>query len=103
MKPLEIYIAYVAWESGGKRRPVLIIAESVDSVTAFSITTRYEDKSGSIRAGYFLINEWQKAGLDRPSFVDTNRAVAVPKTAVDNHIGKLTATDAARLLEFIRQ
>jgi len=99
----DIYIAYVSWDSGGKRRPVLILEESTDSVTAFNITTQYEAKSESIRAKYFTINDWQKAGLDRLSYVDTNHSITLPLTAVDNQVGRLSAADELRLIEFINQ
>ena len=40
MTTFDVYIAYVSWDSGGKRRPVLILEETADSVTAFNITTK---------------------------------------------------------------
>ena len=92
MRIFDIYIAYVSWDSGGKRRPVLILEESIGSVTVFNITTQYESKSETIRANYFIIADWKQAGLDRPSYVDTNNTVTIPQTAIDgnNPIGKLS-------------
>ena len=101
MKVFDIYIAYVSWGDGGKRRPVLILEEKRDSVTAFNITTHYEDKSETIRAKYFPINDWKQAGLDRQSYIDTNGTVTLPPSAVDNLIGRLTAADEMRLIEFM--
>ena len=103
MKIFDIYIAYVSWGAGGKRRPVLVLEESTDSVMVFSITAHYENKSEAIRAKYFIINDWKQAGLDRQSYVDTNRTITLPATAVDskNPVGRLTATDELRLIEFI--
>ena len=103
MKIFDIYIAYVSWGNGGKRRPVLILEENPDSVTAFNITTRYADKSETIRAKYFTINDWKQAGLDRQSYIDTNDIVTLPSTAVDNPIGRLTPSDEIRLIGFINQ
>ena len=103
MKVFEIYIAYVTWGDGGKRRPVLILEENPSSVTAFSITTHYEDKSETIRAKYFIINDWKQAGLDRQSYIDTNRTLTLPPTAIDSPIGRLTLADEMRLIEFINQ
>ena len=103
MKIFDIYIAYVSWEGGGKRRPVLILEESVGNVTAFGITTRYESKSEEIRAKYFVIDDWQQAGLDRQSYIDTNKTVTLPKTAIESPIGRLSAGDEQRLIEFISQ
>ena len=105
MTVFDIYIAFVSWGSSGKSRPVLILEESAGAVTVFSITTQYESKRETIRAKYFLINDWEQAGLDRQSYVDTNNTITLPKTAIDsnNPIGKLSATDEMRLIEFISQ
>ena len=103
MNTFEIYIAFVSWGSGGKRRPVLIIDENTDTVTVFNITTHYNDKSEKIRSKYFVINDWQKAGLDRQSFIDTNNTITLPQTAVDsqNPVGRLSVADEIRLIKFI--
>ena len=105
MNIFDVYIAFVSWGSGGKRRPVLILEESADSVIVFNITTQYESKSEEIRAKFFIINDWQQTGLDRQSYVDTNNTVTMPLTAVDskNPIGRLSAKDERRLIEFISQ
>ena len=103
MKIFDIYIAYVSWGDGGKRRPVLILEEKPDRVTAFNITTRYEDKSETIRAKYFPINDWKQAGLDRQSYIDTNSTVTLPPTAIENPIGRLTPADETRLIGFMSQ
>ena len=103
MKIFDVYIAYVTWGDSGKRRPVLILEESVGSVTVFNITTQYENKSNDIRDKYFKINDWKQAGLERQSYIDTNQTVTLPLTAVDNLIGKLSTSDEQRLIEFINQ
>ncbi|MDR2665833.1 MAG: hypothetical protein LBC21_06105 [Oscillospiraceae bacterium] len=103
MNIFDVYITYVSWGSNGKRRPVMILGKGNDSVTVFNITTRYEGKSEAIRAKYFAISDWQRAGLDKPSYVDTNNTITLPLTAVDskNPIGRLTAADEQGLIEFI--
>jgi hypothetical protein len=105
MTIFDIYMAFVSWGSGGKRRPVLILEESAGSVAVFSITTQYENKSEAIRAKYFVINDWLQAGLDSQSYVDTNNTLTLPLTAIDsnNPIGKLSVADEMRLIEFISQ
>jgi len=105
MDTYEIYIAYVSWAGGGKRRPVLVLEENVGSVTVFDITTQYQNKSESIRAKYFPINDWKQAGLDMQSYIDTNSTITVSLSVVDskNPIGKLSAADEERLIEFINQ
>lgn len=105
MKIFEIYIAFVSWGSGGKRRPVLILDESNGAVTVFNITTRYENKSESIRARYYAIADWRQAGLDKQSYIDTNTTVTLPTSAVDrrNPIGRLSPADEQRLIVFVNQ
>jgi hypothetical protein len=93
----------MSWGGGGKRRPVLILEENPDRVAAFKITTRFEDKGETIRAKYFLINDWKQAGLDRQSYIDTNGTITLPLTAIDNPIGRLTPADEMRLIEFMNQ
>jgi len=101
----DIYVAFVSWGSGGKSRPVLILEENSGSVTVLSITTQYASKSEAIQAKYFAINDWRQAGLDSKSYVDTNNTVTLPLSAIDSNkqIGRLTAADEMRLIEFISQ
>ena len=105
MKQFDIYITYVSWDGNGKMRPVLIIDQQDEVVYVFNITTQYESKSDAIRAGYFIINDWKAAGLDRQSYIDTNTVRNIP-TAIFNgkkEIGRLSAADENRLIEFINQ
>jgi hypothetical protein len=103
MNIFDIYIAYVTWGSGGKKRPVLILEQTAGGVTVFNITTRYEGKSEIIRSKYFKINDWQQAGLHQQSYVDTNRTVTLPLSSVDvaHPVGTLTESDVRKFIEFI--
>ena len=103
MKPFDIYITYVSWDDNGKTRPVLIIDQQDAFVHVFNITTQYENKSDAIRAGYFIINDWKAAGLDRQSYVDTNTVRDIPASAFygKKETGRLSAVDEKRLIEFI--
>jgi hypothetical protein len=105
MKPLDIFIAYVSWESGGKYRPVLIIGQQETIVFAFIITTQYVSKTEATRARYFKINDWQQAGLEKQSYVDTNTVRDLPSLFFDGkmEIGRLTEADERRLIEFINK
>ena len=105
MKPFDIFIAYVSWGSGGKHRPVLIIGQLETVVLAFNITTQYDSKSETTRARYFKINDWQQAGLNKQSYVDTNTVRDLPSAIFDgkSEIGRLSATDEQRLIQFITQ
>ena len=103
MDIFDIYIAYVSWGSGGKKRPVLILGQLDDKITVFNITTKYEDKSEAVRIKYFKINDWKQAGLSQQSYIDTNNTIVLPVSAVDvqHPVGMLTDNDAERLLEFV--
>jgi len=105
MKPFDIFIAYISWEGGGKLRPVLIVGQQEAVVYAFIITTQYENKNEAIRSGYFKINDWQQAGLDKQSYVDTNSIRDLPFMLFNGktEIGRLTVTDEIRLIEFLNK
>ncbi|PRO93612.1 hypothetical protein C6Y12_01740, partial [Lactiplantibacillus pentosus] len=55
--------------NGGKSRPVLIRRVSEQTVEAFKITSQYEKKSAYIKQQYYPIQDWQSAGLKKPSWV----------------------------------
>ena len=97
----DIYIAYVSWGDDGKKRPVLVLERGISSVTTFAITTQHEEKSESIRSRFFKILEWQKAGLNHESFIDTNNTVTLPHSSIAQPIGKLSEFDIQRFLDFI--
>jgi len=103
MNIFDIFIAYVSWDNSGKYRPVLVIDQQDAVMSVFNITSRYNGKSEAIRGKYFKINDWQQAGLDRESYVDTNTLRDLPKAAWDGKkaIGTLTEADVQRLLEFL--
>ena len=103
MNTFEIYIAFVSWGSGGKRRPVLVLDTNINSATVFKITTHYESKNEKIRERYFVIDDWQQAGLHKPSYIDTNNTITLPLSAVDekNIVGILSKADEKRFVEFI--
>ena len=105
MNVFDIFIAYISWGSEGKKRPVLILEKHSTVVNVFNITTQYESKSDSVRSKYFKIIEWQQAGLDKQSYVDTNTVRELPLAALGGKaaIGRLTESDKRRLLEFITE
>ncbi|MDR1735513.1 MAG: hypothetical protein LBR85_01405 [Oscillospiraceae bacterium] len=105
MNTFDIFIAYIAWKGNGKTRPVLVLEQQGDVIYVFTITTQYENKSEYVRARYFKIIDWQQAGLNSPSYIDTNTIRDLPYAAINGRmpIGKLTAADEQRLIEFIGQ
>ena len=103
MKPFDIFITCISWTSGSKNRPVLIVQINGNTISAYPITTQYENKSKTIQALYFKINDWLEAGLDKQSYIDTGTLLEFPLTAISNKqpIGKLTTADMQRLLVFL--
>jgi hypothetical protein len=100
MTPFDVCIAFVSWEDGGKRRPVLLIAKEDDYTKVFRITSQYANKSDAVKAHYFEIADWQQAGLSKLSYIDTIKPVEVPTALLSTPIGKLSENDKRRLLEF---
>ena len=100
MKPYEIYIAYVSWVDGGKRRPVLVLNKQDEHVSILRITTQYESKSVSIQSMYLAVTDWQQAGLFMPSYIDTSKIIDLPITTLSAFpIGKLSERDRQKLIE----
>ncbi|MCL2019765.1 MAG: hypothetical protein FWG70_08410 [Oscillospiraceae bacterium] len=102
MKAFDIFIIYISWGSGGKKRPVLVYALNNEIVRAYPITTQYESKSDEIKAKFFKINNWEQAGLDKQSYVDTGTRFTRPLSFFENiePIGNLTDADIDRFIEF---
>ena len=105
MDIFDIFIAYVSWGEGGKMGPVLILEQQEDTVHVFNITTQYETKSESVRSKYFKIREWQQAGLEKQSYVDTNVVRELPAIALAGKpkAGKLTENDVRDLIKFLAE
>ena len=102
MSPFELYIAYVAWGGGGKRRPVLVLERNADEISVYPITSQFLSKSESVRAKYLLINDWKQSGLEMPSYIDTNKILDIEASEIDSEaIGKLSNADIERFLNFI--
>ena len=97
----EIYVAYISWETGGKRRPALVLSDDGDIISVYPITSQYDVKSKVIQTQYFAINDWKQAGLDKQSYVDTIDIVELSRSAVISPVGKLTEMDELRLIEFL--
>jgi len=100
MKPFDIYIVYISWGGNGKRRPVLVLFEHEGEVSVFPITTQYQNKSAAVRSKYIAISDWQQSGLDKPSYIDINKAIDLPTTTIaPSPIGMLSERDKKVLLE----
>ncbi|AEF86326.1 conserved hypothetical protein [Treponema primitia ZAS-2] len=111
MKPFDIFVAYISWKTGGKRRPVLMISTgdnngpTASAAYGFGITTQYANKSETIKAKYYKIVDWKLAGLEKQSYVDTVRLLKLPPDVVSKAkpIGKLTQEDIEFLIAFLEK
>lgn len=105
MNQFEIYITCIAWSTGSKSRPVLVILLNNKNILVYPITSQYENKSVAIRAKYFKINDWVQAGLDKQSYIDTGTLIELPLAVIKNKkpIGKLSLADKQGLLEFLTE
>jgi hypothetical protein len=104
MNPFDVCIAYVSWVGGGKRRPILLLSQDATYAEAFRITTQYANKSEAVKAQYFQIIDWQQAGLDKPSYIDTIESIELPIALISlPPVGTLTENDKLRLIEFLAE
>ncbi len=104
MHPFEIYIAYVSWGIDGKRRPVVIYSMLNESADIFRITSQYQNKSVAVRANYLAIIDWQLAGLNKQSYIDTSAVIRLPKGSIDSSpIGMLSKRDKIALIEALEK
>lgn len=103
MKPFDIFITFMSWDGGGKRRPVMVFILGKSTVDIYQITSKYENKSESVRSQFFKIDDWKQAGLDMQSYIDTGTLITLSTEAFKNKapIGRLTENDKRRLLEFL--
>ena len=104
MKPFDIFISYISWGHGGKRRPVLVYALDSKLARIYPITTQYDNKSAAIKAKFFRINDWRQSGLDAQSYIDTGTRLKQALSLFDGikPIGRLTKSDVKRLLQFLK-
>lgn len=101
----EVAFAYVEYadNSGGKRRPVIIMSVDGEEVTFYKITSQYFKKSEFIRQKYYQIKDWMEAGLDRPSWVDTITPITYAQNKYSFRVvGRFTPRDIVGLKMFIK-
>ena len=103
MEQFDIFIAHISWGNSGKSRPVLIMEHIGNIFKVFSITTQYQNKSENMQTKYMKIKDWQQAGLNKQSYIDTTKKIDLPDSVVSGKtpIGKLTEKDKASLVKFI--
>lgn len=104
--PMEIYLAEIPYEDNNqvKYRPALVVSVLKNEVVVFKITSKYLNKSKKIKHYYYPIKDWQRAGLNKPSYVDIHRTFTLPQKIVFRKppLGKLTTYDVVNLYKFIQ-
>jgi len=104
MEAFDLYIAHVYWGNEGKRRPVLILSQIDDKVSAFKITTQYDSKSEAVRHNLFAIDDWDKAGLTKQSYIDIGNIIKLPLSLLGEYpIGKLSNNDKIKLEKLLKE
>lgn len=97
---VSLYVSFVE-TNGGKSRPVLIRRVLEQTVEAFKITSQYEKKSAYIKQQYYPIQDWQSAGLKKPSWVDLGNIYRFPKAGLNfKEIGHLSKLDQNKISDF---
>ena len=94
--PWEIWHARFNFDDRGyKFRPVLVLACSPDGLLAAMITGASNKLSLPLDTP---IDDWQEAGLTKPSLVRVDRIALLPPTYLDTvgRIGRLSPRDAHR-------
>lgn len=95
--PWEIWHARFNFDDRGyKFRPVLVLACSPDGLLAAMITGASNKLSLPLDTP---IDDWQEAGLTKPSLVRVDRIALLPPTYLDTvgRIGRLSPRDAHRV------
>ena len=88
--------------TGSKTRPVYVLRFDNKVVKVLRVTTKYKNKSKKIQEKYFEIIDWFKAGLSRPSWIDTVRPYYIDSDEFGfDFKGYLTERDQERLEEFL--
>ena len=95
--PWEIWHARFNFDDHGYRfRPVLVLACSPDGLLAAMITSASNKLS-------LPLDDWQAAGLTKPSLVRVNRIALLPPTYLGTagRIGRLSPRDAHRVSQVL--
>ncbi|MFD1125232.1 type II toxin-antitoxin system PemK/MazF family toxin [Lentilactobacillus raoultii] len=107
MSPMDIYIADVFFDDNtgkSKHRPILVVDYNDKYLVTFKITTKFANKSKSIKQYYYRILDLGVAGLHRQSYIDTLQLVNITRDYVLSRrpIGQLSNRDKVNLFKFIK-
>ncbi|WP_334333464.1 toxin-antitoxin system, toxin component, MazF family protein [Companilactobacillus sp. HBUAS59544] len=107
IKSDDILILYVSFINsiGGKKRPVLVLGSDKTSLSFFSLTSRYENKSERIKKQYYKIKNWKTAGLVKQTYIDVGkvREIHLDTDVGFYRIGQLDLEDINGLNDFLEK
>ena len=85
-----------------KKRPAYVLKTNGIMLQCFSITSKFETKAKDLQRACFSINDWQYAGLNKPSWINTSQihSLSVEKV-MTRFIGILSEQDTLRFREFL--
>ncbi len=90
--------------TGSKIRPAVVIKFNDEVIQTYRITSKFESKSEAIRSQYLEIIDWYRAGLNRPSYIDTVQVYELDVNQVAIRlVGKLSNRDRDRLIDSLKE
>lgn len=104
LKEYDIMILNVQFGDGigAKNRPAIILKLNGETISFYSITSQYENKSQYIQSKYFEIIDYVEAGLRKRSWIDTMTVKRLNENEVHFHvIGRLSMEDTYRFMRFL--
>ena len=81
-----------------KRRPAIIVDDETIAILAIKVTSKEKDNPYSI-----FIEEWQSAGLTKPSWAIIDRIVSISEMFMDCKIGALSENDSTKILQLVAE
>ena len=85
-------------EDKEKRRPAIIIDDETIAILAMYVTSQKKDTPYSIE-----IEDWQKAGLPKPSWTRIDKIVSISEWHMDRKIGDLSTKDSKKIFQLVAE
>lgn len=103
MKINDVYLAFVSWGNNGKTRLILILQYDTRTVSFYAITSKYHNKSKAMQSVRYPIEDWESAGLSKPSYVAIDNKYTILKFGEQFiKLGHLSDRDKIGLRDFVK-
>lgn len=83
-------------EVNEKRRPAIVIDNETIAILATYVTSKNKDNPYSIE-----IEDWEKAGLPKPSWTRIDKIVRINEWYMDKKIGDLSQKDLTKIMQLV--